>query len=89
MFGVPYKPDTGKGSAMALRRLNAQVTREWDELMARRGPDCCGHPEAIALFDMQLVRHASVMDKAWLPLTRGIGTCKLVILEDVYHAVRA
>ena len=75
------EPDVGEREAVALRKLNAQVTREWDELMARRGPDCCGHPEAIALLDMQFVRHERVMDKACHPLSRVVISSKLVILE--------
>lgn len=82
------EPDVGEREYAALRKLNAQVTREWDELEARIGPHTLEHPEASALFDMQWARGDRVMTKACHPLSRVIISSKLVILEDVWCALQ-
>ena len=75
------EPDVGERMDAALRKLHAQVTKEWAELEARIGPCTLEHPEASALFDMQWARSARVMTKACYPLSRAVISSKLVILE--------
>ena len=76
------EPDVGERVDAALRKLHAQVTKEWAELEARVGPCTLEHPEASALFDMQWARDERVMTKACYPLSRVVISSKLAILES-------
>ncbi len=50
-------------SARLVERENTRVTHEWGQLIAKVGPACGEHPEAVQLAEQQGRRAASIMQK--------------------------